>query len=369
MRLMTVVLASVACVHSATLLAPGQIANPGDSVWLSLALSSGGQAVSGVQFDMTWDPALDIHVVPGAQVGTSTKVLYAAFLQPHVLRCIIAGMNSSTMADGELIRLFIAVNSSATPGVSRLSFTNLSATGPSGSSISLQAAPISVQVQNGSATELLQPSGVLNGASLAAGPVSPGEAVTLFGSISAASPLLFFNGVPAPITYGGLNQVNAIVPFGLDLSNPAQLEMRQGLSSTKTLVPVAAASPAIFTLNATGGGPGAILNQDYSVNSSLNPADRGSVIQVYGTGFGVLNPLPADGQLAKVLSTTTSAVTATINGIPAEVLYAGASPGLIAGVVQINVRVPDGLNANPVAPISLRMGSFTTQPGVTVSIQ
>ena len=368
MRLLTVVLASVACVHSATLSAPGQTANPGDSVGLSLTFSSRGQAVSGVQFDLTWDPALDIHVVPGAQVGISTKVLYATFLQPRVLRCMIVGMNIGTLADGELIRLFLTVNPSAAPGVSRLSFTNLSATDPSGRPISLQASPISVQIQNGSATQLIPPGGVLNGASLAAGPVAPGEAVTLFGSISAASPLLFFNGVPAPITYAGLNQVNAIVPFGLDLSNPAQVEIRQGLSSTKTSVPVAAASPAIFTLNATGGGPGAILNQDYSVNSPLNPAARSSVIQVYGTGFGALNPLPADGQLAQVLATTISAVTATINGVPAEVLYAGAAPGLIAGVVQINVRVPDGLGANSVAPISLRMGSFTTPAGVTVSV-
>jgi hypothetical protein len=105
LRLMTVMLASAVCVHSATLSAPGQSANPGDSVWLSVSLSSGGQAVSGVQFDLTWDPALDIHVVPGAQVGNSTKVLYAAFLQPRVLRCVIVGMNTNTLADGELLRL------------------------------------------------------------------------------------------------------------------------------------------------------------------------------------------------------------------------------------------------------------------------
>ena len=84
------------------------------------------------------------------------------------------------------------------------------------------------------------------------------------------------------------------------------------------------------------------------------------MIQVYGTGFGALNPLPADGQLTQVLATTISAVTATIGGVPAEVLYAGAAPGLIAGVVQINVRVPDGPSANLAAPILLRMGSFTT---------
>ena len=48
----------------------------------------------------------------------------------------------------------------------------------------------------------------------------------MFGSISAASPPILFNGVPAPILYAGLNQVNAIVPFGLDLS--IQLKLKSG---------------------------------------------------------------------------------------------------------------------------------------------
>jgi uncharacterized protein (TIGR03437 family) len=368
-RLITVLLASASFIHSATLSAPSQIANPGDILSLSLSLSSGGAAISGVQFDLTWNPTLDIHAAAGVQVGISSKVPYTVVLQPYVLRCMIVGMNTSTLADGELIRLFITVNSSAAPGITQLSFTNLTATDPNGNSIPLQAGPISVQIQNGSATQFIQPSGVLNAASLVAGPVSPGEAVTLFGSISAPSPLVLFNGVPAPITYAGLNQVNAIVPFGLDLSNPAQVEIRQGLSSAKISIPVAAAWPAIFTLSATGTGPGAILNQDYSVNSPLNPAAPGSVIMVYGTGFGTLSPLPADGQITQVQATTTSPVTATINEIPAEVLYAGAAPGLVAGIVQINVLLPNGLSADPAAPISLRIGSFTTLAGATVSIQ
>ena len=355
--------------QAATLSAPNQNANPGDTVALSLVFSSAGQAVSGVQFDLTWDPTLDIHVAPGAQVGIAGKVLYAALLQPRGLRCLIAGMNTSTLPDGELLRLFITISSGAAPGVAQFSLVNSIAAGPGGASVFLQGGSINVQIQNGSATQLIQPSGVLNAASLAAGPVSPGEIITVFGSISAASPVILFNDVPAPIIYSGLNQVNAIVPFGLDLSNPAKVEVRQGLLTAKTSVPVAAASPAIFTLGATGTGMGAILNQDYSVNGPSNAAARGSVLMVFGTGFGVLNPLPVDGQTEQILATTPSPVTATIGGIPAPVIYVGAAPGLIAGVVQINVRVPDGLSANSAAPISLSMGSFTTAPGVTISIQ
>jgi uncharacterized protein (TIGR03437 family) len=90
---------------------------------------------------------------------------------------------------------------------------------------------------------------------------------------------------------------------------------------------------------------------------------------LFGTGFGALNPLPADGQIEQILASTPSPVTATIAGVSAAVIYAGAAPGLIGGVMQINVRVPEGLNANLATPISLSMGSFATAARVTVSIQ
>jgi len=55
--------------------------------------------------------------------------------------------------------------------------------------------------------------------------------------------------------------------------------------------------------------------------------------------------------------------------VPAEVTYAGAAPGLIAGVAQINVRVPKGLAPTPSAPILLSVGGVTTAAGVTVALK
>jgi uncharacterized protein (TIGR03437 family) len=209
----------------------------------------------------------------------------------------------------------------------------------------------------------------LNGASLSPGPISPGEIVTFPGSFASTPSSVVFNGVTAPIISNNSKQVNTVVPFGLDLSKPADVQIQAGQASMHLTLPVAAASPGIFTVGATGTGAGAILNQDYSVNSPSNPASIGSMIMIYATGFGVLNPIPTDGQIVQALANTQEPVIATIDGVGADVLYAGAAPGLIAGVVQVNVRVPGGVATDPTASLVLSIGSSTAQKGVTVSVQ
>lgn len=209
----------------------------------------------------------------------------------------------------------------------------------------------------------------LNGASLSPGPISPGEIVTFLGSFSSAPSGVLINGATAPIIASNSKQVNTVVPFALDLSKPADVQIQAGQASTHLTLPVATASPGIFTVGATGTGAGAVLNEDYSINSPSNPASVGSVIMIYGTGFGVLNPVPPDGQMVQALANTQVPVIATIDGVGADVLYAGAAPGLVAGVVQINVRVPGGVATNSTASLALGIGSYTAQSGVTVSVQ
>ena len=105
------------------------------------------------------------------------------------------------------------------------------------------------------------------------------------------------------------------------------------------------------------------------MNSFANPASAGSVIMVYGTGFGALNPPLSDGQAATDAVPTLLPVTATVGGVPANVLYAGAAPGLVAGLVQINLQIPAGLAPSPAIPLSVMVGGVAAAPGVTVSIQ
>ena len=62
-------------------------------------------------------------------------------------------------------------------------------------------------------------------------------------------------------------------------------------------------------------------------------------------------------------------VTATIGGVSAPVQYAGGAPGEVAGVMQVNVQIPQGLSASSAIPISIRVGGQDSQTNVTLAIK
>ena len=91
----------------------------------------------------------------------------------------------------------------------------------------------------------------------------------------------------------------------------------------------------------SGGGQGAILNEDGTINSSLNPAAAGSIVVLYATGLGQTDPPGVDGSVyASALPLLRSPVTVEAGGVAGDILYAGPAPGMVAGVMQINVRLP-----------------------------
>ncbi len=212
----------------------------------------------------------------------------------------------------------------------------------------------------------LLPRAVVNAANLLPWPVAPGELVTLFGAdlgpaagVSAhpdasgrfatnlAGVCVLFDRVPAPVLYAQSYQVNAIVPSSLTPGATVEVRVEyNGTQSNAASIEIAEAAPAIFTLDAPspGGGRAAALDQDGPINSPVFPAPVGSILTLYVTGAGVMQPAIPDGQVV----TTTNAkpvlpVFVSISGYPAEILYAGPAPGIVAGVLQINVRVPDVL--------------------------
>jgi uncharacterized protein (TIGR03437 family) len=140
--------------------------------------------------------------------------------------------------------------------------------------------------------------------------------------------------------------------------------------SDPVALPVASSSPGIFSVDYTGSGQGAILNQDGTVNSSSRPAPAGSVVTVYATGEGQTSPPGTDGKLANgpVYPAPKLPVTVTIGGAQADVLYAGAAPTLVAGALQVNVRIPISV-ASGDNPVVITVGSAQSQPGITVAVK
>jgi len=203
---------------------------------------------------------------------------------------------------------------------------------------------------------------VANAASLAPNMVSPGEIVSFFGSgigppsgviasldnggrfpSTVAETRVLFDGNPAPLIYVRSDQVNAVAPFGLSGKTTTQVQIEySGLKSNILAVPVAAGHFGIFTSDSSGSGQAAALNQDYSVNSASNPAPRGSVVILFGTGAR-LDPAPDDGAIIQGPTLPQApSMLAYIGACPAEVVYSGSAPGLIAGAIQLNIRVPKG---------------------------
>ncbi|HXI44542.1 MAG TPA: SBBP repeat-containing protein [Bryobacteraceae bacterium] len=245
---------------------------------------------------------------------------------------------------------------------------------------------------------------ILNAASLLAGntsffpdgAVSPGEVVSLFGNdIGPANPLagqgnpggslstmlgdtqVLFDGVPAPLLYAGTSQINAVVPF--EVRKTTSVVLRRGGADTGPIsLPVAEAVPGIFTIDGTGTGEAAVVNTNGTINSAANPAPRGSVITFYATGLGAMDPPGIDGStmpLSLPLPKPHFGTSAALGSKAATIEYAGAAPGIVAGVFQVNIRIAADSDTGPAVPLNLYVGNYVTQqtallnlPPVTVAI-
>lgn len=356
---------------------PDQSAAPGSSVPLPAMFLSQGDSVSGIQFDVQYDSsAMDLIAIVGDAARNSGKSLYYADLTPNVRRFLIVGLSQNAIADGALITLFANLNPNATSNVYPLAFSNVAGTDPYSNPVSVSAADgtITIQATSGQSAAL-QPAGVLNGGSLLAGPVAPGEVVTLIGSrigpASEATPLpspigtvlggatVQFDGIPAALLYTSPNLINLVVPDDVSGKTTTQLQVTNGGRVMASLpLPVVPNAPAIFTQDASGAGPGAVLNEDTTLNSPSNPAARGSVAALFATGVsGSVGPKPV------------SPVSVQIGGFGAEVLGADAGPEPIAGVVQIKFRVPANVAPGSTTPVVLTVGTVSSQPGVTLAVQ
>jgi uncharacterized protein (TIGR03437 family) len=176
---------------------------------------------------------------------------------------------------------------------------------------------------------------------------------------------LLFNGQPAPLFFVSPGQVNFLVPMSAPTSGTAELVVArkssgQVLGSGPVMMNVV--SPALFTQGSTGKGQVAALNQDNTANSSTNPASRGTVIALFGTGQGFVDGAPPDGDVPQgVVSTRIKpdVFIGTAQVDPADVQFSGLAPGLV-GVWQINVKIPMTTAPGNSTPVFVRLNSVVS---------
>ena len=175
------------------------------------------------------------------------------------------------------------------------------------------------------------------------------------------------NGGVAPLLYVSAGQVNAQLPFETQ-TGTAQGQVTSSAGTATMTVQVAAAAPAIFTLNAQGAGPGAIQHGiTYQLVTDSNPATAGEIIAIYCTGLGALNPPAEAGALPPVPPPQTMVpVQVSIDGITAPVLYAGVAPGF-PGLYQVNAQIPAGMPSGA-QPLQIIQSGFASNT-VTVAVQ
>jgi uncharacterized protein (TIGR03437 family) len=114
-------------------------------------------------------------------------------------------------------------------------------------------------------------------------------------------------------------------------------------------LPVVPANPGVFRLSAASS-QAAAINQDSTLNGPSNPAAPGSIVEIWTTGLGLTDPPCTVGglNLAQAIGLDASIVVRA-QGL----VYAGSAPGLVCGVVQMNVQIPN-----------VPSGNSNIQPGV-----
>ena len=202
--------------------------------------------------------------------------------------------------------------------------------------------------------EVLPSATVVHGATLAPGPIAPGEIITIFGTgFDPKQTQLVFGNEVAAMFYTSANQINALAPLDLVPNSTTDISIVvNGSKTADVFSQIVSAAPGIFTMTGIGTGQAAAVNQDGTLNSEANPAARGSIVSLYATG---------QGQNA-------GAVSLKIGLYPAPLFYTGPAPGF-PGLMQINAQVPAGFLPPGIQPVALAVGSATSQDGVTIAVR
>jgi uncharacterized protein (TIGR03437 family) len=223
---------------------------------------------------------------------------------------------------------------------------------------------------------------VFNAATLQTGGIAPNEFISIkgtglgpaTGAISNMTTLLggasvSIGGTAAYLTYAQDGQINALVPFGAGgTQTTIQVEVN-GVKSSIVTVPIANASPGIFT-QAYGPGQAWMVNQDQTFNSSSNPAARNTYVAFWLTGQGYVSAPPPDGiqPTGPPFPTPVLPVSVSLGGVQlpaANVVFDGL---IYSGEVQINILIPANAPTGGAVPLVVTIGGVSSRSDATIAI-
>jgi uncharacterized protein (TIGR03437 family) len=404
----------------------------GGTVTVAATNTANGSAVVSVNLVVSAGPPLldsifPASVVAGPVVNPVITIYGDNFFSTSVVT-LQSGSDppitlTSTLLSRKVLQATVNVGYLASPGMWTLAVTNPAppnnpAQAPVATmfTVSDPTVPLITSVVNAASylsTSVWTGSTGLNPVASGTTTLSPQEIISIFGqnlgtsSVSTATPsgspqsfpnilngiqvafTIGSNTIYAPIIMTSSNQINAVVPIEvatvLGTTNPTVSV--QIVNSNVTPAAITAAfnlmvileDPGAFTFGGLGQGQAAVLNYNsasgtYSINSTKNGAARGSTILIYATGMGALATSIGDGVVATEAGTLAdSTVRVDIAGQPAVVSYAGAAPGAVAGLVQINAIVPPTVAVGTAVSLTVSVGAATTsrrsQPSVTIAVQ
>ena len=234
----------------------------------------------------------------------------------------------------------------------------------------------------------ITPGGIVNAGSYTS-PIAPGSIASAFGTFPVSSPVaapsvpganwpttlaglsMQFGSVPAPLYYVSSDHLNFQVPWEADGPSTAEVTVNaNGETSSPQFAAIASYAPSIFAMNGQGTGQGAIIDGNYRLVDTSNPAVPGkTVIAIYCTGLGAVTNQPATGAPAPtdVLAETTVKPLVTVGGAQATVLFSGLAPGWV-GEYQVNASVPASSQLGQAVPVTLSIGGVQSNT-VTIAVE
>jgi uncharacterized protein (TIGR03437 family) len=120
-------------------------------------------------------------------------------------------------------------------------------------------------------------------------------------------------------------------------------------------LPVAAAQPAIFTVDATGRGQGVIRHENGSTADAQSPAAKGETVVIYCSGLGEEQPDPAS-------------IEVTIGGWQAAASRVTLAGPTLPGVYEVVTTVPENTGSGDQIPVIVKKAGHES-PVVTMSIR